>query len=181
MNAAISKAYAKALFLLADSKDEKLKRWKRELEEVLHIFEKFPKLNSFFTVAVIKDKEKEKFLEKVFKGKIDEELYQFLLFLLKKKFLVQLEDIASSYATIVKEHFNILEVHMVSSSPMDEEAKKILLEKLGSAYGKRVDIVEKVDPKLLGGFILKIGDQFIDASIKGRLVELNQKLLSLHF
>ena len=105
----------------------------------------------------------------------------FLLFLLKKKLLVNIEGIASSYATLVKEHFDILEVYMVSSSPMDEKAKKILLEKLGSAYGKKVDIVEKVDPKLLGGFILKIGDQFIDASVKGRLMELNQKLLSLHF
>jgi F-type H+-transporting ATPase subunit delta len=59
----------------------------------------------------------------------------------------------------------------------DSEGQDIAL-RLGQALDKKVDIQVQVDPSILGGIVLRLGDRLIDASVKGRLDRLRAQLAS---
>lgn len=84
--------------------------------------------------------------------------------------------IAESYLKILKEHQGISEVTITSATPLDEATKNLILSKIQSLTTDKVEVVEKVDEKLLGGFTILVGDQMVDASIVNQLNTIKQRL-----
>jgi len=65
---------------------------------------------------------------------------------------------------------------VVSAVPLDEEERKTLEEKLRARFGERLAIDYRVDPDILGGMIVRVGDVLMDYSLRSRLESLRQRL-----
>ncbi len=67
-------------------------------------------------------------------------------------------------------------VHITSAEPVSEEQNKHLTERLKQRFGQEIDLDVEVDPALIGGAIIRAGDEVIDGSVRGRLERLSREI-----
>jgi F-type H+-transporting ATPase subunit delta len=87
-----------------------------------------------------------------------------------------LPEIASAFEAKVKEHKGIVPVELVSAIALDEATRTNILAKVDASVNGTLEITETIDPSIIGGFIIKMGDKQIDASISNQLNNLKQRL-----
>lgn len=90
--------------------------------------------------------------------------------------LFALPGIVSAYQALVARHRGEVSAEIVSAYPLNDDQTAKLKEKIRSIAGSDVALSQHVDPDLLGGFVVKIGSQMIDASIKTKLSRLQSIL-----
>lgn len=84
--------------------------------------------------------------------------------------------IAEHYQELVNEHQGIATADVASAAPLTPDQLRAVEAKLSSMTGRRVVAQHRVDPSLLGGIVARVGDQLIDASVRGRLEALKRRL-----
>jgi F-type H+-transporting ATPase subunit delta len=89
-----------------------------------------------------------------------------------------LADIAASFETIYKEHKGIVPVTIVSATKLNETSIKNIIGKLKESVKGDLEITEKIDTSLIGGFVVKMGDKQFDASIANQFKNLKQLLIT---
>ncbi len=87
-----------------------------------------------------------------------------------------LPEIAKAFDAELKSIKGIVPVEIVSAVRLDEETKKMILAKLESSVTGTFQVSETINPDLIGGFIVKMGDKQIDASVASQLNNLKQRL-----
>src|SRR3990170_1764117 len=176
----VSKRYALALFNAAESAGEGLtEQVQKELSFISDLWEKNAELRAFFEAPQIPGEDKEKMLQLTFRGKISELLLQFLLFLLSKGRLVHILEINTRYDQLLKEKEGLVEAQVITASPLDEGLSVSLKEKMEKKTGKKVSLTYKVEPEIIGGIRVIVGNQIIDHSIRTELDKLRESILSL--
>ena len=113
-----------------------------------------------------------------FKENSDPGLLNFLNFLLDKKRIDMLPAIADEYFELVDKKLQRLEIGITTTVAIDKEMKEKIKLAFENRYGKKVLIKENIDPKILGGMVLEIGNQVIDGSVKAQLSSLKDHLLA---
>jgi ATP synthase F1 delta subunit len=83
--------------------------------------------------------------------------------------LTALSDIVDWYSARVREAEQQLDVELITAVPVVDDEADRLRERLAEASGKDVTLRRRVDPAVVGGIVLRIGDNLIDASVRGRL------------
>lgn len=120
---------------------------------------------------IIKPDLKKKVLEKVFGASISKLTLAFISLLTSKGRESILPQIAESFIALYNQHNGIVTAEVVTASELSpsqrEELKKTL-----SSIGKTIELMERVDPRVMGGVRIKIGDQLMDATIRKKLNEL---------
>jgi F-type H+-transporting ATPase subunit delta len=87
-----------------------------------------------------------------------------------------LVQIADAFIAKVKEYKGIVPITLISATKLGESAKNVILEKVQATIKGQLEVTEKIDPALIGGFVVRIGDKQIDASVANQLVNLKQRL-----
>jgi len=87
-----------------------------------------------------------------------------------------LVEIAASFQDQLKAHKGIVPVTMVSSKKLDEATVAAILAKVKPAVKGEIELTEKIDEEILGGFVVKIGNTQVDASVANQLKNLKQRL-----
>lgn len=87
-----------------------------------------------------------------------------------------LPEIAVAFNALVKEHRGIVPVTLTSAAKLDDAVKKQIVSKISATIKGTIEITEVIDPSLIGGFIVKMGDTQIDASVASKLSQLKQRL-----
>jgi len=87
-----------------------------------------------------------------------------------------LTDIAESFNTQVKQYKGIVPVTIVSATPLTAETKKMILAKVQANVQGTLEVTESIDASLIGGFVVKMEDKRIDASVASQLNNLKQRL-----
>lgn len=80
------------------------------------------------------------------------------------------------FAKLVDEYEGIVEATITSSTPLDETTIKQITDTFSRKLGKKVRAITQVDPSLLGGVVVRIGDRLYDGSVKGKLNRLSKSL-----
>jgi len=88
-----------------------------------------------------------------------------------------LPEVPECYKELVDSHRGIVSVQVRSAVPLTEEEKERLSEVLARSLRKQVRLETNVDPSLIGGVMLRIGDRLLDGSVKGQLNLLRQRLI----
>lgn len=172
----IAARYSKALFKIAGSK-EQLEKTLNDLEKIIQLFKDHPKLNYFIQSPQISEEEKKNAINSILGGKIEKTVLYFLFLLLDKGRFKYLAEITKSYHQMVKEFVGALKGRLITAIPIERETKDKLISRLEKIYGKKVDLKEEIDPKIIGGMIVEVDNQVMDYSIKNRLTMLREELL----
>lgn len=89
-----------------------------------------------------------------------------------------LPGVARELTRLSDEHHGVLRASITSATPLPESYFQSLISKLESSTQKKIVLEKHEDPSLIGGVVLRIGDSILDGSIRGRLNELERRLLA---
>ena len=87
-----------------------------------------------------------------------------------------LPTIAEAFDAQVKEHRGIVPITIISAVPLANSTKEIILEKVEKGVNGKLEVTELIDSSLIGGFIVRMGDKQIDASVASQFNDLKQRL-----
>jgi len=132
-------------------------------------------LNNFIQNPTIKVEVKEKALLEVF-ANVDNVTKGLIHLLYENKRFEILEVIAAEYSKLFDIKNNVEVVKVTTAVPMDGALEAKVLAKVATLSDKKITIENTVDPFIIGGFILRIGDQQYNASIANRLKTLKREL-----
>lgn len=173
----LDKRYAEALYDVAKSKG-KVEKYIQDLDDIVKVIDENAELKNVVKHPEISTKEKKKFFISLFKGKIDEDLLTFLLILIEKDRILYLKEKVDEFKKIDLENRNTAIVSVTSAQPLKDYQKEALIGKLSEKYNHRIILDEKVDPEILGGMIIRIGDDLIDASLKTVLADAKSQMIT---
>ncbi|MCE3295322.1 MAG: synthase subunit delta [Crocinitomicaceae bacterium] len=166
--------YAKALLELAIEQN-KTEVVSRDMRRFTEAFRETREFQLFLDSPVINADKKNAILNEVFPG-FDMLTRSFIELLVRKGRENALGQIADSFDAQLKSHLGIIPVTLISAQALDEATKKTILSKLEKSLNGKLELEEKIDPSLIGGFIVKMGDTQIDASVSNKLKNLKVNL-----
>lgn len=172
----ISVRYAKALFLLGKEKGL-LDRIKADITIISGILKSNDDFKSVIESPVIKPSQKTKAVMAIFKGKIQDLTLNFLEILIKNKRESSLDGICRRFSDIYAKEKGIKTALITTAIPLDVQVNKMLSEILAKEFKSQIEIEHKQNPDILGGYILKVGDQQYDASVANNLRKIKQVLM----
>jgi F-type H+-transporting ATPase subunit delta len=130
---------------------------------------------------VIKSSHKIKVLNAIFTGKINQLTLGLFHLLQENKRIEMLASVAKQYAIIYDFLKHIQVAKVTTAVPLTEEVKALVLAKIVSLTGDKANLKNVVNPAILGGFILRVGDIQYDASISNYLNELRKEFDNSHY
>lgn len=161
--------YAKAL-LGAAQEAKQVAGVLEELESLENdVFKRVPALRLTLTSPRVSQEEKVALLNKAFAGKMSPVLLNFLKVTAGHDRLNCLPDVLRSYRKLVNEADGKLEVIVRAAYPLSNPLRERIAAKLSDVLKKRVQLQVEVDPDLLGGIVVRIGDTLYDASVASQL------------
>lgn len=141
-----------------------------ELESLENdVFKKMPALRMTLTSPRVSVDEKIALIDKAFKGKMSEVLLNFLKVTARHERLSCLPDVLRSFRQLVNEAEGKLSVIVRSAYPLNNTLRDRIAARLGEVLKKRVTLDVEVDPDLLGGLVVRIGDTVYDGSVAASL------------
>jgi len=171
----VGKKYAAALFKSANR--EKIAGTVLEdYQSIMKIFKENLSIKNLLETPQILDKDKKKLLKDLFEGKIPEVLLSLLTLLVDKKRIQYLSNIFPEFEKLVKENQGIVVAEITTAIPLDDALSQSFKRKLETKTQKKIEMVEKVDPGIIGGVTVILGDKVIDHSIKYQLAQLREKI-----
>lgn len=114
-------------------------------------------------------------VDRVFGKSMDSIVLNFLKVICRRNRLQHLRPIASAAVALRDEWAGRLQVHVTTSAEMSEASKTALQSKLKNTFNKDVRLLTKVDPSILGGLVVRIGDTVYDGSVDGQLKALRRE------
>ena len=125
---------------------------------------------------VVKADKKEKVLDRIFAGKIGTITNAFIGILVRKGREALLPQVAAAFTELFKQHKGIVTAEVTSAVPLTDNARKRVVELATAKHpGRSIELVEKVDPSLIGGLTIRIGDEQYDGSVSRRLSDLRRE------
>jgi F-type H+-transporting ATPase subunit delta len=171
----VASRYAEALFQVGEETDSTDKLY-GELKAVVDIVKENKDFSNILRSPLVSKEEKKDLITKVFDGKLSQNMINFLKILADKDRLALLADIEKDFKVLLNEKNNILEGIVITAVPMKEEEVKELQTKLSAKYNKTVVLENEVDKSVLGGVLVRLGNEEIDGTVKNRLDKMKEQL-----
>jgi F-type H+-transporting ATPase subunit delta len=168
----IAQVYSRALFEVA-KENGKLDVVREQLGQFADALDQNRDLAVFFFSPYFSTEEKKDGLRRTVEG-ADPTVLNFLETLLERHRMPAIYRIRAAYVRLWDEENKLLPVEVTSAVDLDEATVKNLGDRIGQQTGQRVELTSKVDPSILGGIVLRVGNQILDASIKHRLDQLRK-------
>ena len=170
----IAGVYARSLFEVAMEKD-KLDEIREQLGEFAGTLAESQEMQVFFFSPYFSTEEKKEGLEKAVDG-ADEIVVNFLGVLIENHRMPALMRVRREYDRLWREANKMLPVEVTSAVALDEAVTREIGEEIGRQTGRKVELSTTVDPDVLGGLVLRVGNSILDASIRTRLERLRKQV-----
>ena len=172
----IAKRYARAFFEVA-KEERRYEDYSRELGRFSAILKENKGLNGFLASPIFARPDKKAVVETILqKAGISELTANFLKLLVDKRRIGIISDIESRYRELMYEALNKVKVTVSTAFPLTGELAAQLQESLERLTGKQVEMTVLLDPSLLGGVVVRIGDTLYDSSIRTQLNKIKDLL-----
>ena len=169
-----SNRYAKALLDLARER-QALDVIKANSDTLLAVLKESRDFRVFLKSPVIKPEQKLKTLETAFSAQLDTLMNLFLALLVKHGREAHLEDVLEKYTSLYLAEKKVVRARVASASPLTNDQASQLLGLLKTAEASDVQLEQVVDESLIGGFVLRVADQQVDASVASSLAKLERE------
>lgn len=168
----IAQVYSRALFDVA-KEHGRLDLVREQLGQFAQALEDNRDLAVFFFSPYFSTDEKKDGLRKAVE-EADPTVVNFLETLLERHRMPAIYRIRAAYERLWDKENKLLPVEVTSAIGLDEATVKSIGDRIGEQTGQRVELTSRVDPAILGGIVLRVGNQILDASIKHRLDQLRK-------
>jgi ATP synthase F1 delta subunit len=168
----IATVYARSLFEVAIDAD-KLDLVREELGTFADALSETRELQVFFFSPYFSTQEKKDGLERTVTG-ADEAVMNFLELLIEKHRMPAIFRIRERFDALWEEENKLLPVQITSAIELDESTIKELGDKISEQTGRKVELSSSVEPDILGGIVVRVGNSVLDASIRNRLEQLRR-------
>ncbi|EEA22627.1 ATP synthase F0 subcomplex subunit OSCP atp5 [Talaromyces marneffei ATCC 18224] len=174
--------YANALYT-ASAKTSSLDSVAKSLSQLGEVFKKDPKLTPILNAPTLSVSDKQQIIKELqaVAGGADknEILKNFLATLAENNRLGLLEGVIEKFETLISAHKGEIELSITSAQELDNKAIQRIekaVSKSEFSQGKKLKVVTKVNPDVLGGLIVEIGERTIDLSVSSKINRLNKAL-----
>ena len=164
--------YAEAAFQIA-SRDDSIETWRRELE--LAAAETDGQLMAVLANPALPLEQRLAAAEGVY-GKLSQPVRNILLLLVRRGRIEQLPRVVAEFSRLDDRRQGITHATATSAAPLTDPEVRALTARLEEMTGGRIALTTDVDPSLLGGLVVRVGDRLIDGSVRGRLERLRNQL-----
>jgi ATP synthase F1 delta subunit len=170
----IAAVYARSLFEAADDKD-RLDEVREQLGQFADALDRDRGLQVFFFSPYFSTQEKKDGLHRAIDG-AEPIFLNFLELLLENHRMPAIFRIRREYDRLWKERNKLLPVSVTSAVELDEETVRNIGDRIAEQTGRRVELSSTVEPDILGGIVVQVGNQVLDASIRNRLETLRKQV-----
>jgi len=168
----IAQVYARSLFEVAREQG-KLDELREQLAQLADALNEHRELAVFFFSPYFSTKEKQEALTRLLDGAAPE-LVNFLELLIEKHRMPVIFRIRHEFERLWDEENKTLPVEITSAIALDAQTTESLGRTIGERTGRKVTLAARVDPNILGGVIVRVGNSILDASIRNRLEQLRR-------
>ncbi|MFW5831623.1 MAG: ATP synthase F1 subunit delta [Prolixibacteraceae bacterium] len=168
--------YAKAFLALAKDKNL-LTDLKHDIELVFHVCNSSADFILLLEIPIVKTSEKQKIITSVFEGKVNEYTLKFLRLITQNNREVYIPGICRNFLELTRKVQNIKSVELTTAIEISAENINRIKSLLEKELNARVEISGKVNPKIIGGLILRLDDKQYDASVATKLKSIKQELM----
>lgn len=166
--------YAKSLMALAVEKNL-LEQAYTDMKLIDDTCDQARDLQMLLKSPVVKADKKQAIMHAVFKGKLSPITEQFVELIIRHRRENILHEISDSFVKQYQAHKNIAVAEIVTAVPLKPEARNTIIAKLKKETGREVVVKEVVDPSLIGGLLIRMGDRQFDGSISRKLNDLKKE------
>ncbi|HEX2601333.1 MAG TPA: F0F1 ATP synthase subunit delta [Gemmatimonadaceae bacterium] len=178
MNAeGIGRNYAEALLTLA-RKSDAVEEWGALLDAISDGMREDATLRAFLESPKLSASHKIEILEKGLKRRVPPVFLRFIDTVINKRRQMLIPQIASEYRLLIDEAEHRVHATVIVASEPNEPERDALARQLTRLFGKRVVPHITLNPAILGGVIVKVGDTVMDGSVRRRLSMLRQRMLA---
>jgi ATP synthase F1 delta subunit len=170
----IAAVYARSLFEVAKEQD-KLDSVREQLGEFADALQETRELQVFFFSPYFSTTEKEDGLDRAVSG-ADAVIVNFLKLLIENHRMPVIFRVRRGYDELWEEENKLLPVRVTSAVELDSATVSQIGDKIAEQTGRTVDLSSEVDPDILGGIVVRVGNSILDASIRNRLEQLRRQV-----
>lgn len=175
----VAKVYSDALFDLALEKKE-MNQVAEEIQVLKDTLAQNSELLQFLNHPKVSNEEKIQTIEEIFRDRFSDTTVGFLVIIVTKGRYNELNAILDYFLEEVREYHNIGRATVTSATELTEEQKQKVVNKLLASTSYVEFIMDyKVDPSIIGGLIIRIGDRVVDSSIKSKIELMKKDLMKL--
>jgi len=170
----IAQVYARALFEVAQQQGD-LDEVREQLGQFADALEESRELQTYFFSPYFSTDEKKDGLHRAVDG-ASEPVMNFLELLVEKHRMPAIFRIRREFDALWREENKLLPVQLTSAIALDDDTVQNLGRTIGERTGRKVDVTATVNPDILGGIVLRVGNSILDASIRNRLESLRKQV-----
>jgi ATP synthase F1 delta subunit len=170
----LAQVYARSLFEVG-REQSKLDVLREQLGQFADALDEHRELATFFFSPYFSTKEKEDGLDRMVEG-ADESLVNFVKLLIENHRMPVIFRIRKEYERLWDEENRVLPVEITSAIELDPATTENLGRTIGERAGRKIQLAAHVNPDILGGIVVRVGNSILDASIRTRLEQLRRQV-----
>ena len=178
LSSEVLEPYAEALMSLAQSNDL-TQRLGEDVAALLNLLKESGDLRQFLASPVVSAENKKAVLQQIGGEELHPFMKNFLKILVDRRRIVFLEGICKHYQALLRKLNQAVLAEVASAVELTDAQKQSVREKvIAMTSANQVELNTKIDPDLIGGVIIKVGSQVVDASLRGQLRRIGLRLSS---
>ncbi len=172
----VTRNYAEALLELA-RRAEDLQGWGKLIQDVASAMEDDATLHLFLESPKVSEAQKSTVLSEALSDRVPRHFLRFLLALVRKRRQMLIPEIATEYFNLVDQSEGRIHANVTVARQSSESERNEIAERLSKVLGKEAVLHINVNPAILGGVIVRVGDTVMDGSVRKRLATLRGRIL----
>ena len=173
----IARNYAETLLVLA-TRAEDLRGWGKMLTDVATAMRENPTLRLFLESPRVSAAQKSDVIGKAFTDRMPRLMLRFIQSLVQHRRQMLIPEIAQEYLNLVDEAEGRIHARVTVARETDDAGRAAIATHLSRMFGKEVVPHVSVDPSIMGGVVVHVGDTVLDGSVKKRLASLRRRMLT---
>ena len=171
----VALTYARSLLEIADDRGE-VEPVANDMGAVREVLEQNPTFAEFLRDPGISEEERQKVLDETFGGGAHPLVKNFLGLLNDRGRVGRLPEVCDAFEYLLDRKLGKVEVDVTVAERLDEARLAEVRDRVGRALGKEAVVHQYVDPDIIGGMVLRVGDKVVDASVRRQLDAMRERL-----
>ncbi len=176
MHEYLDRRYALAFYEIAQQRG-KTDEYLKDISDVVAIINKSDDFLEIIKHPSLSTSRKKNVFESIFKGKIEADILSFLLILIDKNRILELNGILEELRKIHLEKSGTVDAYIKTVVPLTNEERIALKDKLQKKYNRTIVLREEIDEAIIGGVYIRVGNDIIDGTIRLKFEEIRKKAL----